>query len=148
MEWLQEQWAFLLEWKEANKAIFNWIVFGSMATLVVSFIAVPIVIRRMPHDYFLEDSPKVEEIRERHSVLRIIFLILKNLVGGILFLGGVLMLIGPGQGLLTILIGLFLMDFPGKRNLEIRLMRTGPIKKTVDWIREKADKRPLILPDV
>ncbi len=75
-----------------------------------------------------------------------VFMIFKNLFGGILFLGGVLMLITPGQGVLTIMIGLMLMDFPGKRNLEIWLVKIKPINSAINWMRKRADKPPLLLP--
>ncbi|MEC5129248.1 hypothetical protein VSU19_20980 [Verrucomicrobiales bacterium BCK34] len=143
MDWLIEQW----EWVRQHDKVFYWVGAISLATVIVSFVAVPIVIRRMPYDYFLEDSEAAEQLREQHPVLRVLFLILKNLIGGILVVGGLIMFLTPGQGVLTLLIGLLLMDFPGKRGLEIRLMKLKPVKKAVDWIRSKGEKRPLVLPD-
>lgn len=142
MEWINESW----EWIKERETLLAWIGSLSFLTLVVSAVAVPIVIRRMPHDYFLETSESTEAIRERHPVLRLLFLILKNLIGGILLLGGLIMLITPGQGVLTILIGLMLMNFPGKRRFEIWLIRLGPLNRGINWIRERAGKRPLSLP--
>ena len=143
MDWFMEQW----EWVRQHDTVFYWVGAISLATVIVSFVAVPIVIRRMPYDYFLENSSGAEDIREQHPVLRVVFLILKNLIGGILAIGGLIMFLTPGQGVLTLLIGLLLMDFPGKRGLEIRLMKLKPVKKTVDWIRSKGEKPPLVLPD-
>ncbi len=142
MDSLTELW----EWIKERETLFAWIGSLSLLTLIISAIAVPIVIRRMPHDYFMEDSEAAEAIREQHPVLRVLFHLLKNLIGGILLLGGILMLITPGQGVLTILIGLMLMDFPGKRRLEIWLVRLRPLNRAINWIREKAGKRPLELP--
>lgn len=135
-----------MDWLSDRESLLAWIGGLSLLTIIVSFIAVPIIVRRMPYDYFLEDDTRAEELRKQHPVLRIIFLIVKNLVGSILVIGGILMLLTPGQGVLTILIGLLLMDFPGKRKLEVRLIRIGPLKKAIDWIRKKGDKRPLELP--
>jgi hypothetical protein len=143
MDWLLQQW----EWIKDHDSLVVWIGAISLVTLIVSFIAVPIVIRRMPYDYFLENSSGAEEIREQHPVLRIFFRVLKNLIGGILVIGGLIMFVTPGQGVLTLLIGLLLMDFPGKRGLEIRLMRLKPVRKTVDWIRARAEKPALVLPE-
>ncbi|MDF1656794.1 MAG: PGPGW domain-containing protein [Verrucomicrobiales bacterium] len=142
MEWITESWAYIKE----RETLFAWIGSLSLATLIVSAIVVPIVIRRMPHDYFLENSEQTAALREGHPVLRALFLIMKNFVGGILVLGGILMLITPGQGVLTILIGLLLMNFPGKRRFEIWLIRLGPLNRAINWIRDKAGKRPLELP--
>lgn len=135
-----------MEFLQDQEALFAWIGGLSLLTLVVSAVAVPVIVKRMPHDYFLEDDIKADELRNQHPVLRFIFLVLKNLVGGILLAGGILMLITPGQGLLTMVIGLMLMNFPGKRALEVRLIRVGPLKRAIDWIRERAGKRPLELP--
>ena len=142
MDWLLEQWNWLRERDE----LVAWIGGLSLLTVVVSFIAVPMVIRRMPHDYFLESSEAAETIRQQHPVLRISFLILKNLLGALLVLGGLIMFLTPGQGILTLLIGLLLLNFPGKRRLEIRLIRIKPLKRAVDWIRRKAGSRPIVLP--
>ena len=43
--------------------------------------------------------------------------------------------------------GLLLMDFPGKRRLEIRLVCFGPLDKAVNWIRRRANQPPFELPE-
>jgi hypothetical protein len=143
MDWLLEQW----RWVKAHDELFVWVGGASLLTLAVSSIAVPMVIRRMPYDYFLETSEGAEAIREQHPALRLIFLILKNGLGLLLMIGGILMFFTPGQGILTLLIGILLLNFPGKRRLEIRLIRIKPLKRAVDWIRRRAGQRPLELPD-
>lgn len=142
-DWLMDAWSFIKD----RETLFAWIGSLSLFILVVSAIAVPIIIGRMPYDYFLEDSEAADEIREQHPALRLTFLILKNLIGGILFLGGILMLLTPGQGILTIVIGLLLMDFPGKRRFEIWLISRKPINRAIQWMRKRAGKRPLELPE-
>lgn len=142
MNWLLEQW----QWARPHEELFVWIGSLSVVTLLVSFIAVPMVVRRMPHDYFLETSEGAEALRRQHPALRLMFLILKNVLGFFLLIGGLLMLVTPGQGILTLVIGLFLIDFPGKRRLEIRLVRWKPLRRAVDWIRRRAGRRPLELP--
>lgn len=143
MDWLLEQW----QWVRSHEKLFVWIGSLSLLTLIVSFIAVPMVIRRMPYDYFLETSEEAEAIREQHPALRLVFLILKNLLGLVLVAGGLIMFFTPGQGILTLVIGLLLMNFPGKRRFEIRLIRLKPLKRAVDWIRRRAGQRPLELPE-
>ncbi len=142
-EWLIEGWSFIKD----RETLFTWIGGISLSILIVSAIAVPIIIGRMPHDYFLESSETAEEIREQHPALRIAFLVLKNLIGGTLVLGGILMIITPGQGILTIMIGLLLMNFPGKHHFEIWLIRLGPLNRAIQWMRKRAGKRPLQLPE-
>jgi hypothetical protein len=147
MEWFSETWSTTWEWIKERDTLFAWIGALSLITLIVSAVAVPMVIRRMPSDYFLDSSEEAAAIREQHPVLRIFFLIVKNLIGGILVIGGLIMFVTPGQGLLTVVIGLILMDFPGKRRLEVRLVRFGPLNKAINWIRRRANQPPLELPD-
>ena len=73
---------------------------------------------RIPADYFRRDRRGPTAWRKRHPALRLAVLILKNALGAVLVLGGVIMLFMPGQGLLTIFLGIVLMDFPGKFRLE------------------------------
>ena len=49
----------------------------------------------------------------------------------------------PGQGLLTLLIGLMLTDFPGKYRLEKRLIAQPGVLKAVNWLRARAGHPPL-----
>lgn len=142
LQWFSEIW----DWVKERETLLAWIGSLSLFVLVVSAVAVPMIIRRMPYDYFLDHSEEAQGIRRQHPVLRILFLILKNFVGAVLLIGGIIMLITPGQGVLTILIGLMLMDFPGKRRFEIWLVRLKPLNRAIQWIRERAGKRPLELP--
>ena len=43
--------------------------------------------------------------------------IARNVVGAIVVLAGLIMLVTPGQGILTIIAGLAIMDFPGRDRL-------------------------------
>jgi len=61
----------------------------------------------------------------------------------LLVIAGIIMLIGPGQGILTILIGLILMDIPGKRPLEARIIKKPTILAVVNSLRGRYDKPPL-----
>lgn len=143
MEWFAELWGWIRE----RETLFAWAGGLSLLVLVASAIAVPVLVRRIPDDYFLEEHPKTEAFRESRPVLRLVLLILKNAVGGILVIAGLLMLLTPGQGVLTILIGLMLMNFPGKRKLEIWLVRLKPLNRAINWIRQRAGRNPLRLPE-
>lgn len=135
------------EWLQEHEALFGWLVALSISTLVLSILTTPFIVVRMREDYFLEDRQVPEDsFREQHPILRLAALSLKNLLGLILFLAGIAMLALPGQGLLTILMGLLLMNFPGKRTIELRIMSISSILKSVNWIRAKAGRPPLIIP--
>ena len=53
------------------------------------------------------------------------------------------MLVLPGQGLLTIVTGLLLINYPGKYKLEQKLVAVPAVFKALNWIRFKANK-PLL----
>ena len=81
-----------------------------------------------------------------HPVLRVLFLIVKNVCGIVLVLMGVAMLVLPGQGILAILIGLLFLDFPGKFAMERWLVERRPVIHAINWLRAKAHREPLDLP--
>ena len=115
-----------------------WLAAVSAVTFVGSLAVVPILAVRIPADYFRRERRGPTPWRRRHPVLRLAVLILKNALGVVLLLGGVIMLFMPGQGLLTMFLGIVLMDFPGKFGLERYLISRGPVLKSINWIRRKA----------
>ncbi|MGH7168570.1 MAG: PGPGW domain-containing protein [Nitrospiraceae bacterium] len=116
----------------------------SVVTFVVSLIGIPFLLVRLPSHYFDERHPR-NWMQDHHPVLRLIGLGLKNAVGVLLFLAGIAMIVLPGQGLLTILIGISLLDFPGKRHMERRLIGQPAVLKTINKLREKFGRPPLIV---
>ncbi len=116
----------------------------SIVGFVGSVIAIPWILIRLPRDYFCESHPRTW-LKDRHPVLRLIALALKNFVGWILLLGGIAMLVLPGQGLLTILIGVSLMDFPGKRAIERKLVSRPLVLQAINRVRQRFDRPPLLI---
>jgi len=57
------------------------------------------------------------------------------------------MLFTPGQGLLSILFGLMIMNYPGKYRLECWIIRKPLIFSTVNAMREKQDQPPFLEPE-
>ena len=68
-------------------------------------------------------------------------------LGVVFILAGLAMIVLPGQGVLTILIGLALTNFPGKYALEQRLVRRPAVSGALNWIRQKAGRPPLEIPE-
>ncbi|MCB1230551.1 MAG: hypothetical protein KDN19_09810 [Verrucomicrobiae bacterium] len=137
----------MLDWIRLHPALTGWLAAASVVTLIGSAILVPLMIARMRADYFMPDRESEKLFANRHPAIRWTGLILKNLFGVILFVAGVVMLATPGQGVLTIFVGLILMDFPAKRRLELRLIRIGAIHRAIDWIRKRSGREPLQLPE-
>ncbi len=128
----------LRTWAEANAGLLVGVGIGSFVLLIVGLLLLPVVVVRLPADTFV-DRPAPPA----HPVMRV----LKNVLGSVLVLAGVAMLVLPGQGILTILIGLALVDFPGKRRLELGIVRRPIIRRTIDRMRARRGVPPLIVPE-
>ena len=94
----------------------------------------PVVLTRLPEDYFSFPDRHRMSGSSRHPVLHILILAIKNLVGALLIFSGILMLVLPGQGLLTIIIGLILKEFPGKYSIERWLVNRHSVLLAINWI--------------
>lgn len=117
-----------------------------LVTFVGSLAIVAVVVVKIPANYF-HSSHEREFMTERHKLLRWTGFVAKNLLGVILIVLGVLMSLPgvPGQGLLTVLLGVMLVDFPGKRRLETKLVGRPKILQSINRLRAKYDKPPLVL---
>jgi putative transmembrane protein PGPGW len=135
----------VLDWLAAHGATTGAIVVSAALSMVGSAALMVYVIARMSPDYFVA-PPSERSWRSRHPVLRIASRVAKNLAGAALVIVGIAMLVLPGQGALTILAGIFLLEFPGKRQLELRLVSKRPVHGTINWIRSRVGRPPLILP--
>jgi hypothetical protein len=136
----------IIEQAEAHSALLIILISSSFLLAVAAIIALPVIIIAIPEDYFITSRGGMFTFTRQHPVLRTVLLILKNGVGILFLLLGLMFLFTPGQGLLTIFIALMLMNFPGKRRLEQRLIRINGIRRGANWIRKRAGKGELRLP--
>lgn len=121
-----------------------WLLAGvSVVTFFGSLAALPFLLLRLPENYFNEQRRKPLSSFGTKPWLRWPLLALKNIIGGVLLITGVLMLFLPGQGVLTILAGLMLLDFPGKFALERRLASHRKVLAAMNAVRRRAGKPPL-----
>ena len=116
----------------------------SIVFFVGSLIAIPLILVRLPADFFDIRIPR-PWMQNHHPVLRVMGHLVKNAIGAIFLFAGFLMLFLPGQGILTMLIGISMMDFPGKRKLEAKIIGQSTVLSTINGVREKLGKPPLIL---
>lgn len=103
----------------------------------------PWIVVRLPDDYFVKEKRVPLLTKTVGSPLSILFLILKNCLAVILLLAGIVMLVTPGQGLLTILIGVLMLDFPGKYRVERWMVRIKPVLTSINWLRRRKAKNEL-----
>ena len=132
----------MLDWIQENGNFFYILAALSPLSLIIIAAIAPLVIVRMPENYFTE-SHRQKVAKPPHPVYRYGLLILKNTLGSLFVIAGFLMLFIPGQGLLTMLIGLILMDFPGKYHIERWLVSNTGVLKPLNWLREKKGIPPL-----
>jgi hypothetical protein len=122
-----------------------WFAALSAAMLAASLVVLRVLLVRIPSDYFVRHVPAFPG--KRHPVLEATFVVAKNILGLFLVLFGLLMSLPgvAGQGILTILAGLSLMNFPGKRRLLRMIVGQGFIESVINGIRQRAGRPPLIL---
>lgn len=116
----------------------------SIVFFVGSLIAIPFILVRLPADFFDIRVPR-PWMEDHHPVLRVLGHLVKNVVGAIFLFAGFLMLFLPGQGILTMLIGISMLDFPGKRKVEAKLIGQPAVLNAINGMREKFGKPPLII---
>jgi hypothetical protein len=112
---------------------------------LLSLATVTAVLVALPASYFRDAAPAAPW--PRAPILRAVWWIGKNLLGlALVALGLLLSLPGiPGQGLLTVLIGLILLDFPGKRNVERRLVTRPAVLRAINRLRARFNRPPMEL---
>ncbi len=117
----------------------------SVISFVGTLMLVPVLAVRIPADYFAEKKRhRWEPWAHRHPVVRWTLLIAKNLLGYTFIVFGIAMLVLPGQGILTILIGIMFINFPGKYRLERWVVVREPVLNTINKLRNRAGREPLI----
>jgi len=117
-----------------------------VATLVTSLAVALTVLLRLPSDYFC--APRADNIQRAGAGLFFpVGVIVKNLFGAILVLLGIILLVPglPGQGLLTVVAGLFLVDFPGKRSLLYKLVSRPLLLQSINRLRTRFSQPPLVV---
>ena len=130
-----------LEWWRAHPALLTWLVWIGVASWIGSLVLLPWVFARLPANAFVGRGPR---FRTLSPPLRIAALVLKNALGAALLAAGVALLFLPGQGLLTIVLALLLIDFPGKRRLERWILRRHALRRGLDWIRDRAGRERFV----
>jgi hypothetical protein len=117
-----------------------------LITFTGSLGLVSLILVKLPADYFCSHYDR-QLWSGRAPALRIAAAIGKNVLGVLLIVLGIIMALPgvPGQGLLTILLGVMLVDFPGKDRLEQKLLQRPAIRNSIDKLRAKFGKPPLLL---
>lgn len=129
-------------WFAENPGLLAWLFALSLGSLVLTAVLLPVFVVRLRPDYFLAAR---QDLAARRGPLQWLERIARNLFGVLFVLAGLAMIVLPGQGLLTIFIGLLLVDFPGKRALERRIVRRPRILALMNRLRARHGKPPLLV---
>lgn len=122
--------------------IITWIGIISSICFLATLAIIPWIICRLEADHFLHIY-----VHHKHPLGGVHLRLLRYLLGVVLFIAGLLMLFLPGQGLLTMILGLSLLDFPGKQKAVDKLLHIPSIQKALNWIRTKGGKNNFHYPE-
>lgn len=136
----------IFDWIRNNDTLLWWLAVLSAVTFIGTLLAVPWLVVRIPADYFVSEERRPVPWDNLPPALRLSILILKNILGGLFIAAGITMLLLPGQGLLTIVLGVLLLDFPYKFRFERWLVSRRNIHRSINWIRRRRGKPPLAIP--
>lgn len=125
---------------------FGWVFAISAVMFVASLVALPWIVIEIPADYLSRREPHPSRFQGQHPAVVVTVHILKNALGMILLIAGLVMLVTPGQGLLALVVGLSLVDFPGKRRVERRVIGQPKVLRAINALRRKAHRPPLEAP--
>jgi hypothetical protein len=123
-----------------------WFALSVVAT-VGGVIVVGTVLVTLPPGYFV--APAVRQpLRTTHPLVRRTAVFLKNLLGtALIALGLIMSLPGiPGPGIITIAIGLMLIDFAEKRRWAAWVIGRPPILRAANRLRRRYGEPPFVMP--
>jgi hypothetical protein len=112
---------------------FAWIAIASVVMFVGSLLGIGWALVRLPPDYF---ARTLDERRQYRREPWVPFLA-RNALGVVVLIAGVIMLFMPGQGLLAILVGVMLVDFPGKRSVIRKIIERRGVMSAANRLRAR-----------
>ncbi len=137
-----------LHWLGDNAGLTGALLAVSVVLLVGSLWLGHYYLTTIPHDYFVRSHLPFEKLRGRSPLLWWALMIAKNLAGVLFILAGLIMFVTPGQGVLTLVMGLALVNFPGKQRLERAILNQPVVRNAVNRMRARAHRPPLVLTPV
>ena len=125
---------------------------GGMVTFLVFVVATAAgllltsyVLLRIPANYFTHDRVTDSGV-DKNPVVRLACRMIRSILGaGMILIGAALSLPGiPGPGLIVILLGITLLDFPGKRRFELWLVGRPAVIGAINRLRRRFGKPPIV----
>ncbi len=135
---MSEFYSAALDWVAGHSDLLTAIGFISAIVFVASLASLPWLAAAIDEHYFCDTR---QPRKKHHPLLSLV----RNLTGWLLLICGIVMLVLPGQGILTILVALVLMDYPGKAELEQYVVSLPSVLKSLNWLRRRRGAPPLKL---
>lgn len=123
------------DWISDNYRLIQWIGIASVLLFFLSLFILRCVIVQLPDDYFLNDSSVLN--KRSGNLIDLVLRVAKNLFGFLLIICGIILLFIPGQGLVTIVLGAWIMDLPWIIKIKRKFVYSRLVKRTLNWIRSK-----------
>ena len=136
----------VLDWLDQHETTAALIAGGTFVLLILQLLSIPLILAALPTDYFVTEQRITPRWLRDRPALHLTLRILANVFGLIFIILGIIMLVAPGQGIISILVGLGLTDFPAKHHLQRRLAARQPVLKTMNWCRRLLKQPPLKKP--
>jgi hypothetical protein len=123
----------MMQWMELHEGALVWLGVVSLLTFIGTLVVIPVLVIRIPEDYFTRATRHPSRWRDHHPAIRLTVLVIKNVLGCLF--------------LLTILVGITLINFPGKMAMERWLIRHRPVYRAINWLRTRAHHSALEIPE-
>ena len=133
----------MMDFIHDHENLLLWLATISFLVLIASILLIPWIVTKIPSDYFTHPKRQKYLWDDQPTILRYLFVFLKNILGAMLVLGGFTLLFLPGQGIVTMMIGLLIMDFPYKYRVETWIIKHPVVLKSINKLRKRAKKSPL-----
>lgn len=136
-----ELWDWLAVYHQENAEALRFILIGSAIFVLAALLLTPLIASKIPSDYFSAEQRK--PYAPKNIFLYLLYKIIKNILGVLMLLLGIILLFTPGQGLLCILLASLLLDYPGKFRFQRFLIQKKPVLDGLNWLRKIAGVGPL-----
>lgn len=133
----------MIEFINDHEDLLLWLATVSFLVFIASLLLIPWIVTKIPSDYFTHPKRQKYLWDDQPKIVRYLFVFLKNILGVMLVLGGFTLLFLPGQGIVTMMIGLLIMDFPYKYKVETWIIKHPVVLKSINRLRKRAKQRPL-----
>lgn len=131
-----------LSWSTEHAGALGLAALGTAAALALTVVVAPWLVARLPVDHFARPGPAPGP----RGALGLAVRVARNALALAVLALGLAMLVLPGPGLVTIVVGLSLAEFPGKRAAVARLAGSPRVFASLNWLRRRRGRPPFVHP--